>query len=153
MRNIRSTAFQKTKATVRKSMKYGIPSKPKSSKLISSVVTGQFVAPQKTAAMSDSAAEKKAEAESIEQQYADKISAAEEEISAMRAKAAKDAEEIIKNARSDAEEEGRRILEDAHEKALKEKEGIVEDAKKDIIELVLAAEKKLLHKAEENDDK
>ena len=103
--------------------------------------------------MSDSAAEKKAEAESIEQQYADKISAAEEEISAMRAKAAKDAEEIIKNARSDAEEEGRRILEDAHEKALKEKEGIVEDAKKDIIELVLAAEKKLLHKAEENDDK
>ncbi len=103
--------------------------------------------------MSDAAAEKKAEAEKTEKQYTDKINAAEEEISALRAKAARDAEEIIKDARADAEEESRKILEDAHEKALKEKERIVEDAKKDIIELVLAAERKLLHKAEENDDK
>ncbi len=103
--------------------------------------------------LDEAAAQKYAEAEKKEQLYIDKLNAVEEEISEMKTKAAKEAEEIVKRAKTDAEEESQKILAEAHEKAQKEKDRIVEDAQKDIIELVLSAEKKLLHKAEENDER
>lgn len=100
-----------------------------------------------------SAKDKNAEAENIEHQYEEKLRAAEEEGNAIKAKAAHDAEEIIKKSKLEAEEESHKIIDDAHERALKEKDKIVHDAEHDIIELVLAAEKKILHEAEEHNVK
>ena len=101
----------------------------------------------------DAAADKKAQAESVEKQCADMLHAAEEEARVMKEKALREAEEIVNKAKSDAKDESRKIIEDAHAKAVKERQSIVEGAKQDIIELVLEAEKKLLQKTGEDNDK
>ena len=55
------------------------------------------------------------------------------------------------NLKREAEAEGKQILADAREKALKEHNRIIKSAKHDIIEMVIEAENKILHKEEKND--
>lgn len=95
----------------------------------------------------------KAAVDSMEEKYQEKLKAAEEEGNAIKAKAAKEAEDIIKNSKLEAEAESRKILDNAHEMAKAEKDRIVQEAEHEIIDLVLAAEKKILHEAEESDVK
>ena len=90
-------------------------------------------------------------AEELEKLYQDKLKDAESEIRDIRTKAKKEAEDIIAEAKKSAEAEGKQILADAREKALKEHNRIIKSAKHDIIEMVIEAENKILHKEEKND--
>ena len=90
-------------------------------------------------------------AEELEKLYQDKLKDAESEIRDIRTRAKKEAEDIIAEAKKSAEAEGKQILADAREKALKEHNRIIKSAKHDIIEMVIEAENKILHKEEKND--
>ena len=88
------------------------------------------------------------EAENLEHQREDKLKEAEAEIHEMKAKASREAEIIIADAKKKANEESHKIINEAKEKAVKEKDRMVKAARQDIIELVIAAEEKILHKEE-----
>lgn len=94
-------------------------------------------------------ADKNAEAEMIEHRYEERLEELEAEIDVLKENAVKEAEDIIKKAKIEAEEESHRIISEAHQKALREKDKIMREAEHDIIELVVAAEKKILHEAED----
>ena len=99
--------------------------------------------------LENEALNKKTEADSMLTEYQNKIKAVEEELKAIKAKASHDADEIIRQSREEAEEQGHRIIMDAQAEAQKTKDKIIKGGERDIIKLVLAAEKKLHHYSED----